>query len=56
MFDALCAFLFRRYPLEFRRSHGREAWQLIQDRARHERSVGVEVLRKDAELSVSVVA
>jgi hypothetical protein len=40
MFDALCAFLFRRYPLEFRRSHGREAWQLIQDRARHERSVG----------------
>jgi hypothetical protein len=39
MFETLCAFLFRRYPLEFRRMHGREAWQLIQDRMRHERGL-----------------
>jgi hypothetical protein len=38
MFEALCAFLFRRYPLQFRRTHGREAWRLIQDRIREERS------------------
>jgi hypothetical protein len=38
MFDTLCAVLFRLYPLEFRRTHGREAWRLIQDRAAQERS------------------
>ena len=38
MFERLCAFIFCRYPLAFRRTYGREAWQLIQDRARVERT------------------
>lgn len=37
MFERICALLFRLYPLEFRRTHGRDAWQLIRDRAHHER-------------------
>lgn len=36
MFERLCALLFRLYPLEFRRTYGRDAWQLICDRARVE--------------------
>ena len=38
MFEQLCALLLRRYPAEFQRAYGREAWQLIRDRARDERS------------------
>ncbi|MBY0497523.1 MAG: S41 family peptidase [Cyanobacteria bacterium] len=37
MFERLCALLFRLYPLEFRRTYSRDAWQLIRDRARVER-------------------
>jgi len=37
MFERLCALLFQLYPLEFRRTYGRDAWQLIRDRARVER-------------------
>jgi hypothetical protein len=40
MFERLCALLFRLYPLEFRRRYGRDAWQLILDRAGAERSPG----------------
>ena len=43
MFERLCALLFRLYPLEFRRAYGRDAWQLIQDRARVERSIPMRV-------------
>jgi len=43
MFERLLAFLFCLYPLEFRRAYGREAWQLIQDRLRVERSVPMRV-------------
>lgn len=39
MFDTLCALLLRLYPAEFRRAYGREAVQLIRDRAGHERGV-----------------
>ena len=39
MFEKLCALLLRLYPAEFRRAYGREAVQLIRDRARHERGV-----------------
>jgi hypothetical protein len=37
MFERLCALVFRLYPLDFRRAYGRDAWQLIRDRARAER-------------------
>jgi retinol-binding protein 3 len=37
MFERLIALLFRLYPLEFRRTYGRDAWQLIRDRAGAER-------------------
>lgn len=43
MFERLLAFLFCLYPLEFRRAYGREAWQLIQDRLRVERSMPMRV-------------
>ena len=39
MFERLCALLLRIYPAGFRRAYGREAVQLIRDRARHERGV-----------------
>jgi hypothetical protein len=39
MFENLCALLLRLYPAEFRRAYGREAVQLMSDRARHERGV-----------------
>ena len=39
MFDRLVAFLLRLYPEEFRRVYGRDALQLIWDRAGHERGV-----------------
>src|SRR5687767_12784345 len=39
MFERLCALLFRLYPLEFRLTYGRDAWQLICDRALVERGV-----------------
>ena len=39
MFDRIVAFLLRLYPEEFRRVYGREALQLIWDRAGHERGV-----------------
>jgi hypothetical protein len=39
MFERFCALLFRLYPLEFRRAYGRDAWQLIRDRARAERGL-----------------
>lgn len=39
MFEILCALLLRIYPAGFRRAYGREAVQLMRDRARHERGV-----------------
>ena len=39
MFDTLCALLLRLYPAGFRRAYGRDAVQLIRDRARDERGV-----------------
>lgn len=55
MFERLCALLFRLYPLEFRRAYGRDAWQLIQDRARVERSVSLRI-RLLADLLRDVIA
>src|ERR1043165_1549606 len=43
MFERLCAFIFCRSPIEFRRAYGREAWRLIQDRANVERSVPLRI-------------
>src|ERR1051325_3760049 len=43
MFERLCAFIFCRYPVEFRRAYGREAWRLIQDRAGVERTFPLRV-------------
>ena len=37
MFECLCTLLLRLYPAEFRRTYGREAVQLMRDRARDER-------------------
>jgi hypothetical protein len=37
MFEKFCALLLRFYPASFRRAYGREAMQLMRDRARHER-------------------
>lgn len=37
MFETLCALLLRLYPGGFRRAYGRDAVQLVRDRARHER-------------------
>ena len=39
MFETFCVLLLRLYPAEFRRAYGREAVQLVRDRARHERGV-----------------
>jgi hypothetical protein len=39
MFEHFCALLLRFYPAEFRRAYGREAVQLMLDRARDERGV-----------------
>ena len=39
MFERIVAFLLRLYPEEFRRVYGRDALQLIRDRAGHERGV-----------------
>src|SRR6187401_1585467 len=39
MFDRIVAFLLRLYPEEFRRVYGRDALQLMWDRAGHERGV-----------------
>jgi hypothetical protein len=39
MFEHVCALLLRLYPAEFRRAYGREAVQLMKDRARDERGV-----------------
>jgi hypothetical protein len=36
MFERFCALLLRIYPAGFRRAYGREAAQLVRDRARHE--------------------
>lgn len=43
MFENFCALLLRLYPAEFRRAYGREAMQLMRDRARHERGVFLRV-------------
>jgi hypothetical protein len=43
MFEHFCALLLRIYPAEFRRAYGREAVQLMRDRARHERGVFLRV-------------
>ena len=43
MFEDLCALLLWLYPAEFRRAYGREAVQLMTDRARHERGVFLRV-------------
>src|SRR5262245_7333907 len=37
MFERLCTTLLRLYPAGFRREYGRDAIQLIRERARHER-------------------
>src|SRR5688500_5387474 len=39
MFERLCALLLRIYPAAFRGAYGREAVQLMRDRALHERGV-----------------
>src|SRR6185503_20887444 len=39
MFETFCVLLLRLYPAEFQRAYGREAVQLMRDRARHERGV-----------------
>lgn len=39
MFERLCALLLRLYPAAFRHAYGREALQLMRDRARDERGV-----------------
>jgi hypothetical protein len=39
MFENVCALLLRLYPADFRRAYGRDAAQLVRDRARHERGV-----------------
>ncbi len=39
MFEDFCALILRLYPAEFRRAYGRDARQLVRDRARHERGV-----------------
>jgi Peptidase family S41 len=39
MFENVCALLLRLYPADFRRAYGRDAMQLVRDRARHERGV-----------------
>lgn len=39
MFERFCALLLRLYPTGFRDAYGREALQLMRDRARHERGV-----------------
>ena len=39
MFDRIVAFLLRLYPEEFRRVYGRDALQLMWDRAGHEHGV-----------------
>lgn len=43
MFETFFALLLRLYPAEFRRAYGREAVQLMRDRARHERGVFLRV-------------
>jgi hypothetical protein len=43
MFETFCALLLRLYPAEFRRAYGRDAVQLMRDRARHERGVFLRV-------------
>lgn len=43
MFETLCALLLRIYPAGFRRAYGREAVQLMRDRARHERGAFLRV-------------
>ena len=55
MFERLCALLFCFYPIEFRRTYGREAWQLICDRASVERSVP-QRLRLLSDLTIDVLA
>src|SRR5262245_37595717 len=40
MFERLCALLLRCYPAAFQREYGRDAIQLMRDRARCERSAG----------------
>ena len=39
MFERFCALFLRLYPAEFRRTYGRDALQLMRDRARDERGV-----------------
>ena len=55
MFETLCALLLRLYPAEFRRAYGREAVQLMTDRARHERGVFLRV-RLLMDLAIDLVA
>jgi hypothetical protein len=55
MFERLCALLLRLYPAEFRRSYGRDAVQLMRDRARDERGVLLR-LRLLVDLAVDVFA
>ena len=55
MFETFCALLLRLYPAEFRRAYGREAVQLIRDRARDERGVFLRV-RLLMDLAIDLVA
>ena len=43
MFERLCALLLRLYPAEFRDAYGRDALQLMRDRARDERGLVLRV-------------
>ena len=43
MFETFCVLLLRLYPAGFQRAYGREAVQLMRDRARHERGFFVRI-------------
>jgi hypothetical protein len=55
MFESACSLLLRLYPAEFRRAYGREAIQLMRDRARHERGVLLRI-RLFMDLAIDLVA
>ena len=55
MFESFCALLLRLYPAGFRRAYGREAVQLIRDRACHERGVRLR-LRLLRDLAIDLFA
>ena len=55
MFERLCILIFRLYPIEFRRTYGRDAWHVIQQRARVERTFALR-MRLLLDLARDVIA